>query len=113
MSLIQILIIIFVAFTWSRAILRFRDHAIGYGGFALWSSIWTAVLLIVFRPEIADKTASVFGVQRGTDVMFFSAIVLLFYLIFRLYVKLDILDRNLTTLTENLSKEIHKINRNS
>lgn len=113
MTLIRILTIIFVAFAGSRAILRFRDKAISIGELTLWSTIWTIILLIVFRPDIADQTATIFGIQRGTDVMFFSAIVLMFYLIFRLYVKLDILDRHITELAANTSKELHKMNKHS
>ncbi len=108
MTLIQILIAIFVAFAGSRVILRFRDKAIGYGEFLFWSTVWAIVLLIVFRPSLSDQVALIFGIKRGTDVMFFSAILLLFYLIFRLYVKLDTLDRDITNLAENTSKSLHK-----
>jgi hypothetical protein len=107
MSLIQFFIVLFVAFAGSRVILRFRDKAIGYGEFLFWSGIWTLILLVVFQPNIADRAALFFGVQRGTDIMFFSSITLIFYLLFRLYVKLDKLDRDITQLTESSSKEIH------
>lgn len=113
MTLVQILVIIFIAFAGSRVILRFRDKAIGYGEFFFWSSIWTLILLIVFQPSLADKTALFFGVQRGTDIMFFVSIILIFYLLFRLYVKLDTLDRNITQLAESSSKEIHVLKKES
>lgn len=109
MTLVQLLVIIFIAFAGSRVILRFRDKAIGYGEFFFWSSIWALILLIVFQPSLADRTALFFGVQRGTDIMFFASIVLIFYLLFRLYVKLDKLDRDITLLTENISKSLHRI----
>ena len=109
MTLVQLLVIIFIAFAGSRVILRFRDKAIGYGEFFFWSSIWALILLIVFQPSLADKTALFFGVQRGTDIMFFASIILMFYLLFRLYVKLDKLDRDITLLTENISKSLHRI----
>lgn len=108
MTLIQILTVIFVIFAGSRVILRFHDKAIGYGTFLFWSAIWTGVLLVIFNPGIADNTASFFGLQRGTDAMFFFAIIILFYLIFRLYVKLDILDKNITRVAINTSKALHK-----
>ncbi len=108
MLIIQIITVIFVAFAGSRAVLRFKDKAINYSEFFFWIFIWTSVLVITFNPGIADKAALIFGLQRGSDAMFFLAIILLFYLIFRLYVKLDIVDRNLTKLNSNTSKEIHK-----
>lgn len=113
MTIIKIITVLFVAFAGSRAILRFHDRVIGYGEFLFWALIWTTVLVITFNPIIADTAANIFGLQHGTDAMFFLAIILLFYLIFRMYVKLDIVDRNLTRLNSNTSKEIHKFRKNS
>jgi hypothetical protein len=109
MTFIKIFTVIFVAFTWSRAILRFNDKAIGYREFLFWSGIWSAVLLVVFNPGIADRTALILNLQRGADAMFFFSTILLFYLIFRLYVKLDLIDRALSKLNEESSIEIHRL----
>jgi len=113
MITLKILTIIFVVFVGSRAVLRFKDRAIGYGEFLFWMLIWSSVLIITFYPRIADKTAILFGLQRGADAMFFIAIMILFYLIFRLYIKLDIIDRHLTRLNSNASQEIHKHHKNT
>lgn len=109
MAFIKIITIIFVAFTWSRAVLRFHDKVIGYSAFFFWSAIWAIVLLVVFNPGIADQTAILLQLQRGADAMFFFSTILLFYLTFRIYVKLDSIDRSLTKLNEQASKEIKKI----
>lgn len=109
MTFIKVITVIFVAFTWSRAMLRFHDKAIGYGAFFFWSAIWAVVLLVVFNPSIADQTALLLQLQRGADAMFFFSTILLFYLTFRIYVKLDSIDRSLTKLNEQASKEIKKI----
>lgn len=109
MAFIKIITTIFVAFTWSRAMLRFHDKAIGYSEFFFWSSIWATVLLVVFNPGIADRIATLLKLQRGADAMFFFSTMLLFYLIFRLYVKLDLIDRALSKLNEETSKEIRKL----
>lgn len=108
MILIQILTVLFVAFAASRVILRYKDSAMTTGTFVFWMVLWGSVLVAVFRPELADHTATVLGLQRGTDAMFFLAVILLFYLIFRLYVKIDILDRDITRLTAEVSTEIHR-----
>lgn len=109
MTFIKIITVIFVAFTWSRAMLRFHDRAIGYGAFLFWSIVWATVLIIVFNPSIADQTALLLRLQRGADAMFFFSTILLFYLTFRIYVKLDSIDRSLTKLNEQTSKEIKKL----
>lgn len=109
MTIVKIITVIFVAFTWSRAMLRFHDKALGYSGFIFWSGIWAIVLIVVFNPGIADKTASLLRLQRGADAMFYFSTILLFYLIFRLYVKLDSIDQSLSRLNEESSKEIHRL----
>lgn len=109
MTFIKIITVVFVGFAWSRAMLRFHDKAIGYSEFLFWSGIWATVLLIVFNPGIADRTALLLKLQRGADAMFFFSTILLFYLIFRLYVKLDSIDRSVSRLNEESSKEIHRL----
>jgi hypothetical protein len=107
MTLIKTITVLFAFFAVSRVLLRFKEKTISFGSFLLWTTIWGAVVLVVFNPGIADQTAALFGLQRGTDTMFFFAAVLLFYLLFRLYVKLDILDKDITRLATNTSKQLH------
>lgn len=106
MSLIKILTVLFVIFAGSRVILRFHDKAIGYMSFFFWSGVWTAVLLVVFRPTLADRVATLFGISQGVNAMFFFAIILIFYLLFRLYIKLDNLDQLITQLNTKTSEKI-------
>lgn len=106
--MLKILTLIFVFFALSRAILRFKDRSIKITELALWIIVWTAVLILVFFPNVSSKIATDLGMQRGADTAFFLSIILLFYLIFRLYVKIDTLDRHLTDLTIETSKKLHK-----
>jgi hypothetical protein len=106
--LIKIITLIFVSFALSRAILRFKDRSIKITEFFLWFIIWLAVLVLVFMPKLSDKIAYDLGIQRGTDTAFFIAIIALFYLLFRLYVKLDKIDKDTTELVIKLSKRLHK-----
>jgi small membrane protein len=108
MTLIKILAIVFIVFAASRAYLRFKDKSLNVAGLFLWIIIWFAALILVFYPRISDIAASFLGLRRGTDTMFFVAIILLFYLVFRLYVKIDKLDNALTSFNTNISKKQHK-----
>jgi len=104
---IKIITLIFVSFALSRAILRFKDKSIKVTELALWIFVWSSVLIIVFLPGISSRIASNLGVGRGTDTAFFIAIITVFYLIFRLYVKIDKVDRDMTDLVVKVSKELH------
>ncbi len=96
LSLIQIIVILFVVFALSRAFLRFKDKKISNMEFVFWVIVWLAVLTVVFRPEITNVFANYLGIERGIDVVIYLGILLLFYLMFRLYVKIDVLEKNIT-----------------
>ncbi len=107
----KIFILIFIIFAASRTYLRFKDKSINIASLSLWILIWLTVLLLVFDPKISDIAASLLGINGGVNAMFFIAIILLFYLVFRLYVKMDTIDKHLTDLSIETSKELHKKNK--
>ncbi|MEI8096967.1 MAG: DUF2304 family protein [Candidatus Moraniibacteriota bacterium] len=108
MIFLRTIVIIFIAFAASRAYLRFKDKSLNISNFFFWIILWSIILVIVFVPNLADMTANILGMQRGTDTMFFIADILLFYLVFRLYVKIDSIDQNLTKLGTSVSEQFHK-----
>jgi len=108
MTLLQIIVIIFITFAASRAYLRFKDKSLSISNLFFWMILWTIILIIVFDPKLADIAANIMGMQRGTDTMFFIAVMLLFYLVFRIYVKVDSIDQHLTNLNTNTSIILHK-----
>ena len=105
--ILKILAIIFVVFAASRAYFRFKDKSLSIWNLFFWVIVWVSILAFVFDPTMSDKIAKFLGLQRGTDSIFFIAIILLFYLMFRLYVKIDRLDKDTTKLVVAISKEFH------
>ena len=106
--MLKILTVIFIIFAASRAYLRFKGKSLSLSSLIFWIVLWLATLVFVFDPQISDAIAKLFGLQRGTDTIFFLAIILLFYLIFRLYIKLDTIDKDLTKLVSEISKKNFK-----
>ncbi len=103
LSIIQILAFVFVTFAASRAVLRAKDKKISLGEFFLWIAIWGGLIFVVFFPGITSYFAQLLGIGRGVDVILYVSISLLFYLIFRLYVKLEETEREITKLVRNLA----------
>ncbi|MEM2138968.1 MAG: DUF2304 family protein [Candidatus Woesearchaeota archaeon] len=103
MTIIQILAVIFFSFAASRAILRAKDKKITIIELFFWLSIWFGLIFIVFFPDYLSKIANFLGIGRGTDVLVYSSIVILFYLLFRLYVKLDELESEITKLVREIA----------
>lgn len=89
MSIIQIIILIFAIFALSRVILRFRDKLMSLGEFVFWVLIWLAVIAVSIYPNIISGISEIVGIGRSTDFAVYISIIVLFYLVFRIYVKMD------------------------
>jgi hypothetical protein len=96
MSAIQIVLVAFAAFALTRVVLRFRRGGLPFVHLALWSVFWLAVIVAVVQPETTSRVARFLGVGRGADVVTYLALVLLFYLLFRMFGKLEDLERQIT-----------------
>lgn len=106
-SLIKILLTLFVVFAWSRALLRFRDKAINFKELGFWSLVWVATLVMVYLPGKATVLAKLLGVGRGFDAMVFIAIVALFYAVYRLYVRANEAEQEMTRLIREISLKLN------
>ncbi len=100
---IKILVSAFVLFAISRVWLRYRDGAIGMFGVTLWSLLWLAIGGFVWWPKVTDFFAQKIGIGRGVDALVYISIVGLFYGMFRLYVKMEFLEHEITDLTRKLA----------
>src|SRR5205814_962904 len=98
MSAIQIVLVAFAAFAFSRAVLGLRRGTLTIRPFVLWSLFWVAVVLVAVRPETTVVIARAFGVGRGADLAIYLALLLVFFLIFRLFARIEDLERELTKL---------------
>ena len=103
LTIIQILAFVFVTFAVSRAVLRAKDKKISLGELFFWLAIWGGLIFVVFFPAITSYFAQLLGIGRGVDVIVYMSISLLFYLIFRLYVKLEETERKITKLVRELA----------
>jgi hypothetical protein len=94
--LIKIILIIFSLFVLLKVSLRFRERKISLKEFIFWIVFWLAVMLVVIMPETTTLAANLVGVGRGSDLAIYFSVVVLFYLVFRIFVKLDNIDAAIT-----------------
>jgi hypothetical protein len=100
---IKVFIIIVALFTISRAILRFNDKKIGWQGLLFWITLWLLAVVFAFAPNGVSYVADLVGIKRGTDFLAYLSIILLFYMIFRIYVKFEGMEQNITKLTREIA----------
>jgi hypothetical protein len=102
-TIIQVLMILFALFAWSRAALRLRDKDIPIGEFIFWSVIWVGVITFAILPGFLGNISTILGIGRATDLAIYISIVVLFYMVFRIYVKVDGQSQEITKLVREIS----------
>lgn len=103
---LQILFSIFVLFVLSRIVLRWREGIISLGEFFFWLFVWIVIGLVVLLPQSSAFLARLLGVGRGADAIVYISIILIFYAIFRIVVKLEFIEHEITLIVrENALKD--------
>lgn len=105
--LIQILATLFVIFALWRVIAKYRRSELKPTEFAMWLVFWLAVGVAFFTPESLTKIANLLGIGRGADLVLYVAVVVVFYLMFRIFVRLEKMEKNITKIVRKntLDKE--------
>ena len=101
--LIQILISVLAAVAILGVTRNFKKGALSKGGLVLWILVWGAAVVLVWNPAVTNRVAGILGVGRGADAVFYLSIVVLFYMIFRLYGKLENLEHQLSELVKKIA----------
>ena len=105
MTIIDAIIILFACFAVSRAFLRFKSKNITASELFFWVIIWVVFATLITLPGLSSIAANLLGIGRGADAAFLLAVILLYYMVFRLYVKIDHVDKDLTNLVSELAKK--------
>ena len=103
MEIIQILLIIFALFAWSRVIINYRKKRLSTNEFVFWSLVWILVVVVSIIPDIVSNFAKVIGIQTGMNLLIYASIIVLFYLIYRLYVKIENINNEMTKLVRRIA----------
>lgn len=103
MSAIQIIIIVFALFALTRTVLRFREGRVSPGWGVLWVLVWIGLGLVACLPQTASAFARFLGVGRGVDAVMYLAVIALFYVVFRVFVRLEKIEHDITLLTREMA----------
>lgn len=100
---IQLGFIIFILFAASRAWLRFKGGSLHLGSLVFWIIIWLTATIAVLLPDETTKISQFLGIGRGVDIVIYTAIAILFYLVFRLHVYLEEIRSEISRLIRELA----------
>lgn len=95
---LQVLISIFVVLILGKLFKQWQQDKMTLGIFLAWCFLWLAILLVFWLPEITSYLANFLGIGRGADLIVYLSIVLIFYLIFKIFVRINKTDKQITKL---------------
>ena len=103
----QLILIILLIFPLSRVVLRFREGQLTLPFFIFWLSVWTVALGVILYPSLTTKFAKIVGINRGIDVVVYASIIILFYLVFRIYIAIEDIHREISEIVRLISLRKH------
>jgi len=75
---------------------RFKKQAVGMWQFIGWLVLWIGVAVVFWLPQTASYLAFNLGIGRGVDLAVYCSILLIFYLLFKIFLRLDKQQSDLT-----------------
>ncbi len=103
LKFIQLLVTVVSGFVVLKTIQKFRRKEIPLFLAVSWSLFWILGIIVVWQPSLTDKLASLLQVGRGADAILYLSLVAIFYLIFKLFMKFERFDKDLTALVREVA----------
>jgi len=95
-GIVVILMIIRHSLLLKRGNLRLRKYII-------FLTFWIALLLAIMFPEETNKIARFFNITRGADFFIYISIMVIFYILFRLFEKMEKIERDITKIVREIA----------
>jgi hypothetical protein len=102
---LQIFATLFALFALSRVFLRVKAHQLMIREALFWGIIWCGIIVVLWVPDITTPLATMLGLstRQPVDTLVYIAIVVLFYLIYRIHAKQEELQHDVTRLIRIVS----------
>ena len=102
----QIIALIVIAFFLGRLFWQKQKKYISANEFVFWLVFWLAAALIVAALKWIDKIVVALGFSSsGIEIMLYFGVAVLFYFIFRLRLRLEKIERDITKIVREMALE--------
>ncbi|MDR2545293.1 MAG: DUF2304 family protein [Methanobrevibacter sp.] len=108
LGIYQILFIILAVLTIFFVLKIYNNGRISLKTTVLWVCLWIMLFVISLSPDSTTFLANRLGIGRGLDLLIIIGILGTYYLIFRLYLKIENINQNINKLVTEIA--IHNEN---
>ena len=98
MLYLQILVTLFIVIILYKLFRQRQANKLSSKAFLLWVILWLIVAIVFWQPDTTSYLANFFGVQRGADLAIYVSVIVILYLLFRVFVRLNKVDTEITKL---------------
>lgn len=105
MSLVQFLIIGLVILFLIKTTSDFKKKRISLYSFLFWLFLWAVIFITALAPQITEFIAKIVGIKRGTDVAVYFSILFIFFLLFKVISRLEVIDHEITKIVRRIALE--------
>jgi len=101
--LTQIIVSIFVMIMLIRLIADARKGKLSLSKFLFWAFVWLALEAIVLFSGIVLFLSNLIGVERPKDLPIYVSIIILFFLILKIVMKMENIEREITGIVKKIA----------
>jgi len=98
MTLIQLVLITFALFVITRVVKEFKRGGLTLAMLIFWLTFWISVGTVSVLPQTTDVVARFVGVGRGADLIVYLSVIGLFFLVFKMFAKVETVEQEMTRL---------------
>lgn len=102
-SLAQILLLFLCLLGFLLVIVIYKQKKVGGLAFLFWLLLWIVAALVVKFPDSTMVIAKYVGIGRGSDFVLYLSVILILYLLFRIHVRLEKVDREITQIVRTFA----------
>jgi hypothetical protein len=108
---LQIIITVLVVLALVVVVSKKRQNKMTLTQAGAWFVMWLVVLIVFWYPESTNYLASTLGIGRGADLIIYVAILAMFYMMFRMYLRVDKLNSDITEVVRKVGIDKANINK--
>jgi len=108
MLLFQVFYCFFFVFAVYSVIGKWKKSALSKAATFFWLLFWLGGLVVVLWPNFVQRLADELSIGRGSDLVVYISMIVVFYLIFRLHVQIEKQNRTITKLAKKMALYEHE-----